>query len=225
MKESLKRVLKWIDNFWYHHKWKTLLTVFFGGVILFCTVHACSKPSYDAHIIYAGPVYYGEELYKEATAKLSGYLPSDFNEDGQKLVDFVNVLYVPEELAEEYMEQGVNFDPYQNEQSLSLFRTEIMNGQCLICLMDPEVYDKMSELNVFRPLAEIFDEVPENAADDYAFLAEDLPAFRRMGESVFPEDTVVCLRVKNSAYGAVNSEWDRVYAFHEELFRKLVSGK
>lgn len=224
MTDFFKKAWKWLDNFWYHHKWKTLILSFFAIVIIICTVQMCNKEEYDAHIIYAGPATVSLDDYKMVTAGFADLMPDDFNGDGVKIVDFTNIVYVPQEMAEEYREKGLNFDPLRNAQAQTQFQTEMMNGQCLICLLDPDLYLATVDKGFFRPLSEVLEHVPDYAVDDYAILAADLPYFRRTDcGKFFPDDTVVCLRVKNSVYGKTSKTWDDLYAFHEDFFRTIVT--
>ena len=54
MKIKKGRFGLWFENFWYHYKWHTIITVFVIFVVTICTVQMCSKEEYDVHIIYAG---------------------------------------------------------------------------------------------------------------------------------------------------------------------------
>ena len=52
---TLKRgFLAWLDNFWYHYKWHTIISLFLVFAITICTVQSCQKTSYDIRIMYAG---------------------------------------------------------------------------------------------------------------------------------------------------------------------------
>ena len=44
----------WLDNFWYHYKWHSLIALFLVFAITVCTLQMCDKESYDIHILYAG---------------------------------------------------------------------------------------------------------------------------------------------------------------------------
>ena len=37
------RVYKWFDNFWYHHKWKTIISLSLAVIILVCTLQMSHK--------------------------------------------------------------------------------------------------------------------------------------------------------------------------------------
>ena len=44
----------WLENFWYHYKWHSIVTLFIILVVTICTVQMCKKEEYDVHFIYAG---------------------------------------------------------------------------------------------------------------------------------------------------------------------------
>ena len=45
----------WFDNFWYHYKWYTIISIFLIIVIGICTFQMCTKKDYDIVLTYAGP--------------------------------------------------------------------------------------------------------------------------------------------------------------------------
>ena len=45
---------KWFENFWYHYKWHTIITLFVVIVVTICTLQICRREKYDVHILYAG---------------------------------------------------------------------------------------------------------------------------------------------------------------------------
>ena len=48
------KFLRWLENFWYHYKWHSLIAAFLIFTVTVCTVQMCRKESYDMHILYAG---------------------------------------------------------------------------------------------------------------------------------------------------------------------------
>ena len=39
--------MRWLDNFWYHHKWKVIIIAFFAIVIIIGVVQMLSKEDSD----------------------------------------------------------------------------------------------------------------------------------------------------------------------------------
>ena len=50
------KIYKWFDNFWYHHKWKTIICLFLVVTILVCTLQMCRREEKgDISVMLAGP--------------------------------------------------------------------------------------------------------------------------------------------------------------------------
>ena len=47
-------MLKWMENFWYHHKWAVIITVFFLVVLIVCAAQMSARVQYDFNIIFVG---------------------------------------------------------------------------------------------------------------------------------------------------------------------------
>ena len=47
--------LKKLDNFWYHHKFGTIATIFVIITVTICLVQLFQKQTHDLYIMYAGP--------------------------------------------------------------------------------------------------------------------------------------------------------------------------
>ena len=48
-----KKALKWLDNFWYHYKWPTIIAAFFIAVFAICIAQAVTRSEYDMYVRYA----------------------------------------------------------------------------------------------------------------------------------------------------------------------------
>ena len=54
---------KWLDNFWYHHKWKVIIIAFFAIVIAVGVVQMVNKEECDVEVTVAThTVYYTENV-------------------------------------------------------------------------------------------------------------------------------------------------------------------
>ena len=50
------RVYRWLDNFWYHHKWATIAALFLVIVLTVCVLQMCSREEKgDITVVTAGP--------------------------------------------------------------------------------------------------------------------------------------------------------------------------
>ena len=41
------RFLKWLDNYWYHYKWRTIVILFFAVLLIVCVVQCSTVEKYD----------------------------------------------------------------------------------------------------------------------------------------------------------------------------------
>ena len=40
---------KWLENYWYHYKWATIISAFFITVAVICIVQIASKKNYNIY--------------------------------------------------------------------------------------------------------------------------------------------------------------------------------
>ena len=89
------KIYKWFDNFWYHHKWKTIISLFLIVTILVCTLQMCQREEKgDISVMLAGPyTFVDNEAGLTALRQcLARYLPADYDENGRKQVDAVSYM-------------------------------------------------------------------------------------------------------------------------------------
>ena len=78
----LRKILKWLDNFWYHYKWVTLVTIFFVVTLTIIIVQMITKTNPDCNILYGGPAVLTANQTKEIENAFNALLPEDYNGDG-----------------------------------------------------------------------------------------------------------------------------------------------
>ena len=95
-KQSFK---EWIENYFYHYKWHTVIALVVIFAIVICSLQMCEKTSYDLHVMYAGSedirMSAKEGDISEYQKLLSGIKPyvSDANGDGRcSLLDVLFLL-------------------------------------------------------------------------------------------------------------------------------------
>ena len=103
------KIYRWFDNFWYHHKWKTLIIAFFAVVVLVCALQMCGKEDEgDVAILMVGPYGFATEQsgIGDLQAFLDKTLPQDYDENGSKRVDIVHYTVYSEAQIKAYAAQG-----------------------------------------------------------------------------------------------------------------------
>ena len=54
------KFFRWLDNFWYHNKWKTIIVSFLLLTLIVCAVQFAGREDADIYILYAGPYKFGQ---------------------------------------------------------------------------------------------------------------------------------------------------------------------
>ena len=229
----LRKIFKWLDNFWYHYKWVTLVTAFFTVTLLIIIIQMITKTNPDSNILYGGPAVLTANQTKEIENAFNALLPEDFNGDGEKITSLQSItLMTKEQIARAEAEAAENssvfvYNPQSLENNKTSFSTQLFSGEYVICLIDPEQYKNAYKAGGFAPLSELFGEnnIPEYAYDDCALLLSETnfsKFFTAM--SVFPDDTLICVR-KMSSVSAIKgkSKAEREYNNQLRLFYSIIA--
>ena len=229
----LRKIFKWLDNFWYHYKWVTLVTAFFTVTLSIIIIQMITKSNPDSNILYGGPAVLTANQTKEIENAFNALLPEDFNGDGEKITSLQAItLMTKEQIAKAEAEAAENssvfvYNPQSLENNKTSFSTQLFSGEYVICLIDPEQYKNAYKAGGFAPLSELFGEnnIPEYAYDDCALLLSETnfsKFFTAM--SVFPDDTLICVR-KMSSVSAIKgkSKAEREYNNQLRLFYSIIA--
>ena len=186
------RVYKWLDNFWYHYKWQTIIVSFLVIVITVCTVQSLRTTKYDMKIVYAGSKNIDAEEAEAIQDLFNSLVPEDTNDDG-KVSIALNKYYI---LSEEQIKAGDgNYDANRNSNDYSNFHSYLQTGDASIMLLEPWIYESVPKESLCK-LSELFgDSIPEGAIDEYAVKLGDLDIYGHFALKNLPEDTVVCLQI------------------------------
>ena len=210
------KVEKWLDNFWYHYKWHTIITLFFVIVLLVCTLSTCERENYDSTVLYAGPAYLDFDKRSGVEAVLEAVMPNDKSGDGEKNVYLTTFLIYSKEQIEEIEaetdEEGRHLDVDNSTitKNSENYYDYLMTGETSVCLLDPSLF---AALQTNDRLAEIEDGV-------YGVALGDLAIYKTYGAlRELPEDTVVCFLRQNLIGG--NSD-DEVYENDRKLLRAIL---
>lgn len=224
---SHSRVLKWLDNFWYHYKWHAVLGTFFAVVLIICTVQMLTRPKYDTMLVCANTYRMSDEEKEAFDQLLSKICPEDFNGDGKKLVNFVSYqVYSDEEMqaAKESVEaDGGEF--YYNAQYFSdeydnfIFFTQ--TGEGAVCIVSPYLYGVLTATDPvrLRSIADLYagGELPQGITEDgYGIRLGDTDLYAFHPEAqVLSDDLILCLLLPT-----VNAD-DDAYADSVTFFRAI----
>ena len=226
------RFTRWLDNYWYHYKWHTVIGAFVLIVVLICTLQMCTKEKTDVNILYAGSYSFVESGGTELSSAIGAVMPKDYNGDGRKQVGISSLYVLSEEqikaLRQELIESGeenplINTGYYAQE--LNKFYQLLQTGEYSICLMEAWIYETVRENGAFLPLSEALGSKPEAAYDDYTVRLSDTDFGRYFTAAAeMPADTLIGFRRQGSLTSLMNRERaEKTYAQALETFRAIMN--
>ena len=225
------KVIKWLDNYWYHYKWHTIIAAFFGIFLIFATGQMLKKDKYDVNLLYAGPAVISAS-YHDAIKYSVAQVMDDYNGDGKKSVSLYDMTILsPEQLEEARKEAetdgGLMYSGNTTLLTMQQFNSEMVAGDSVICLLDPYMYKDVYSIGGFRKLEEVLGYTPESAIDDCGVRLSDTDFGKFFtGINWLPEDTVMCVKVISSAKNMKGgSKEEKRYEQNLELFRAIMDFK
>ncbi len=194
------KTLKWLDNFWYHHKWVTIGVAFFLVVAIICTVQMCTKEKNDIILVYAGRNQLSVEQTEKISQALSAVCPEDFDGDGKKNIALSHYCIMSETQIREIEAQtdeaghaGFVDKSYISSQR-DTYDNYIQTGDVSVLLLDKELYESLLANNRLEKLSDVLGYNPENAMSEYGVCLGDTALYDEFGVMKYiPEDTVVCI--------------------------------
>jgi len=185
-----------ISNFWYHHKWKVILSGFFAFVLITLTVQFAAQSNPDITLLYAGPYYITPNENQAFVSCLSG-IAQDYNGDGEKKILLHDMVFLTAKQIQDAEEQhgSLTLNRQTNAQIAEQFTYEIMAGESLLCLLAPEQFAQIAAVDAWVPLTEIFGYEPEGTVDGCGLLLKETKFYKYYSQAqVFEEDTIIALR-------------------------------
>lgn len=225
------KVLRWLDNFWYHNKWTVIISAFFAVVLIVGLVQIFTKEAYDTSILYGGPYRMNAEERADFEGLIDGLCPSDYDGDGEKNVQYVifevySQAEIEQAMAEAESESGYfEINTKYNQDEYKNFIQMAGIGEHAVCLLSPYLYETLKAADRLCSMEDLFlkDEMPEGVLEDgYGVALKDTDFYQyNAAVQVLPDDTVVCLLRFPDIYGNSQARKD-AYAHCEALFRALV---
>lgn len=223
------KALKWIENFWYHHKWPFLIVSFFVIVVIICTVQTCSKKEEDIKIAYAGPAYLSLEHSANIESVFGFVMPEDFDKNGEKDASLLLYQTYSEEQIKEIEAQTdaagnrAYIDRNHSSTNYDNFYKYIQTGDSAICLVDASIYENLRKNDRLLELSEVLGYSCELSADGYGVKLGELEIYSAYGAlRQLPEDTVLC--ILRPLWIGKTSKAD-MYRCEKDMFRAIVEFK
>ena len=220
------RFLRWLDNYWYHYKWRTIAIAFFLVVFLICTVQMCSREEADMTVMYAGSYLMTSEENENLSRILSDKLPDDYDGNGKKSVEIVSYHVYSEEqiklIESQTDSEGAVGSVNRNLNSTNYkhYLTYIQTGDVAICLVDPWLYESLLDSDRLMKLSEALPSSSEVDKDTYGIRLGDTALYEQYGSvRVLPADTMLVF-LRSPVAGKMSKE--KYYARAEEMLSQLV---
>ena len=222
--------LRWLDNFWYHHKWKVIIIAFFAVVLTIGIVQIVNKDEIDMQVTVATHATLSAEERQGVRDVLVSLMPGDKDGDGAKNLQLnTYVIYSEDEMKAaneaETNEDGkyiTYVDQSYNYSQSSDYRDYLSTGECTVMLVSQYLYEQLAANDRIRPMSDIFTEgLPDGVTSDgrgiYLSSTYAYEFFDELG--ALPEDTVICI-LRPYIFGASSKE-DR-YAYAVEHLKNIV---
>lgn len=207
---------KWLENYWYHYKWATIISAFFITVAVICIVQIASKKNYNIYIRYVGDSVITGTQYDDMTGALEKIVSGDKKDS----VNFAQVAYISDE-----------DNPYKNEKNAVSRETlsSMLVQPYYIYIMDMTAYNDYKDSGVFAPLSSIFEEdVTDISYDEYALYLSKTEFLKNApGMEWVEEDTVIVIKIVpyDSVFTGKKSKRELAsFDIHKEFLRSMILG-
>ncbi|MBQ9113179.1 MAG: hypothetical protein IJY08_06325 [Clostridia bacterium] len=215
-----------LDNFWYHHKWVTLIAGFFIIVGVICTAQMCNKEADDLTVVYAGRNNLTAAEVENISAVLEAVAPKDFDGDGRKSIAVSNYNILSEEQIKDLRTEtdadgnSKHVDNSYYSSQYSTYNNYLKTGESSILFVEEWEYESLASSGILVRLDEVLDTVPESAFSDYGIRLGDTDLYEEYGVmKLLPRDTVICIM-----HVVVGNSGDEEYFEREkEMFRAIVT--
>lgn len=199
------KFLKWLDNYWYHYKWPTIVVAFFVVVLSVCLIQSWTNEEKDILVTYAGPTYLEADEKAAIESLLSDTLPEKFGKNDQDgkagLINYQ--IYSKEQMKQIEAENvgkddPVYIDPVFNANEYSTLASQYKTGNGSVYILEKWLYEEIlnedGTTERLKPLSEIFGETPEGAIDAYGIRLGDTAIYQNNPVlKALPADSIICL--------------------------------
>ena len=214
--QSNSKLGLWLENYWYHYKWHTIIVSFFLIIGAISITQLFGRVSYDAYLMYVGDETIPDTQYQDIIDSLKK-VSKDYNGDGEHHINFSKMSFISDE--ENEMASTVNAGTVQ-------YLSNMVVQPYYIYLMSPEVYDTYKESGIFVPISEVVSDVPSDWYYDDTAVYFDKTVFANSfaGVNDLGEDTLLVLKiVPYSSSKSVTKAEQAAYQNHLDMLKNILS--
>ena len=222
--------LGWLDNVWYHYKAHIIIGAFALAIAVTGITQCAAKKYNDVFIYYIGEHSLTVEAREMFVNDVSESFFVDSNDDKECVVD-IKYDSFKLEIDELTGKPTIDKDAYEGNTIAQRFNLEVMNGDCIIYIMEPAFFN--ANLDYLASFEEELGYVPEKAIKGKGIKLSDLDFYWQeyYGEEVaeiqkqtstlgyFSGDYIICLADRESRFD------DDYYDGNVEFLRKLIEFK
>ncbi len=220
------KFIKWLDNFWYHHKWATIIVSFFVIVFLVCILQMCTREKVDITVVYAGGAFVTEEKTANVELAIEAVMPEDFDKDGNKNAALIRYeIYSEDQIKEMEKDkanggQGQFVDHSFNSSNYKDFYNYVQTGDASVYFLDPWIFENLKENNRLMEISEVLGHTLEASEDNFGVKLGDLTIYKKYATiRALPKNTVVCILRPAIAGNSADPEY---YANEIAMFRAII---
>ena len=222
------KFLRWLDNYWYHYKWPTLVVAFFLFVGIVCFAQCSAREQGDVTVTFAGGYTVTAEEHAKILDVFNAIAPQKADGKGQVSVLLsAYSIYTEEELKKAYTDEEGDLDVYSynnakqvSKDHLNTFGTYVMTGESAVWLVSEYVYEVQNLKKIAVPLSELYETLPASAYDGYAIRLADTALYQYYDVlKILPEDTLIVM--PHSMVWGESSDGD-AYAEFLNMYRAIV---
>ena len=212
----MSKFLKWLDNYWYHYKWHTIIVSFFVIIGTISMVQIFNRESYDAYVMYVGDATIPDTQYYDVVQSLKA-VSSDYDGNKEHNINFAKTLFISD--PENEMASTVNSSAVQ-------YLSNLVVQPYYIYLMDVEVYKLYKDSGVFVPISELVSDLPEEWYYDGTAVYFDKTDYANSfaGVDNLGENTLLVIKIMPYSNSKRVTEREReYYENHLDMLKNILS--
>ncbi|MBE6666472.1 MAG: hypothetical protein E7603_09715 [Ruminococcaceae bacterium] len=212
----MSKFLKWLDNYWYHYKWHTIIVAFFLIIGIISTVQIFNRETYDAYVMYVGGEEIPDTKYYDIMQSLKA-VSSDYDGNKEHKINFGKMAFISD--PENNMASTINSPTVQ-------FLSNLVVQPYYIYLMDVEVYKLYKDSGVFVPISELMTDVPEDWYYDETAVYFDKTDYANSfaGVDKLGENTLLVIKIMPYASSKRVAAAERTsYENHLDMLKNILS--
>lgn len=218
-----------LSNFWYHHKFGTIASVLCVFIVVVIIVQLATRTKIDLNIIYAGGYNISriqeDGMPSEYEEMLEGIknIGEDFDENGEIKINILDYYYLTED---EMGKSEEDLDYQRISAARKDLQSQIQAGEACLLFLSSAIYEDLyynmgetfSDGQLFSNISQyVNNSKAKNDVEYYdetkkAIYLKSLKFSELPGFSSLPDDTVVCLRIRNE-----NTIWENEEEFNNSV--------